>query len=49
MATPNEIQQKIALKRQQMAIEKSSDKRWQLQKDISKLELEKKLSAMKKG
>ncbi len=47
MATPDEIQRKIAVKRQLMAISKDSEGRFKLQKDISKLELEKKLAALK--
>jgi hypothetical protein len=48
MATPDDIQKKIAIKRQLLAMAPSENK-WEIQKTIAKLELEKKLSALKKN
>ena len=47
MKTPSDLSKLIQIKRQQMALEKDSKKKNDIQKIIQKLELEKKLAALK--
>ncbi len=49
METASDIQRKISIKYQLLSLEKAPDKRRNLQQDIAKLSLEKKLKTMQKS